>query len=218
MFNVTQRLVQQAPHMGVIQAVDSVAPAPGADHQPQVAQDPQLVRDRRLGHFDTCCQFTHRAGALAQMRQDPNPTARGQCRHHSGNPISVLRANWCAGYDTMILRHAHMLACTCQHVTPQRCSWPRHREYWSDAPRERVLLELDFDTATEIELIAAFADRFSLTAGLFGWVCALDLNYVGYAIVGLFAITWAIALAVGRVGRIEEKWTAGLRGAETTAD
>ena len=39
----------------------------------------------------------------------------------------------------------------------------------------------------------------------------LDLNYVGYAIVGLFVVTWILALAVWRFGRIEEKWTAGLK-------
>ncbi len=69
-----------------------------------------------------------------------------------------------------------------------------------------------------IELIAVFADRFSLTGGAFGLVSNLDLNYVGYAIVGLFVVTWAIALAVWRFGHIEEKWTAGLRNAPTTTD
>ena len=62
-----------------------------------------------------------------------------------------------------------------------------------------------------IELTAVFADRFSLTGGVFGWVSGLDLNYVGYAIVGLFVVTWILALAVWRFGRIEEKWTAGLK-------
>ena len=33
----------------------------------------------------------------------------------------------------------------------------------------------------------------------------------GYAIVGLFVLTWVIALAVWRFGRIEEKWSAGLQ-------
>jgi high-affinity nickel-transport protein len=56
-----------------------------------------------------------------------------------------------------------------------------------------------------------FADKLSLTGGLWTWVSNLDLNYVGYAIVGLFVITWAIALAVWHFGRIEEKWTAKLR-------
>jgi high-affinity nickel-transport protein len=36
------------------------------------------------------------------------------------------------------------------------------------------------------------------------------LDYAGYAIAGLFALTWAVALAVWRFGRIEERWSARL--------
>jgi len=69
-----------------------------------------------------------------------------------------------------------------------------------------------------IELIAVFADRFSLTGGLFGWVSNIDLNYVGYGIVGLFVVTWVIALAVWRFGHIEEKWSARLQTADPATD
>jgi len=66
-----------------------------------------------------------------------------------------------------------------------------------------------------IELLAVFADKLSLTFFPFDFVSGLDLNYVGYAIVGLFVITWAIALSVWRFGRIEEKWTAKLQQTES---
>ena len=39
----------------------------------------------------------------------------------------------------------------------------------------------------------------------------IDLNLVGYVVVGLFVLTWALALAVWRFGRIEERWSAGIR-------
>jgi nickel/cobalt transporter (NiCoT) family protein len=63
-----------------------------------------------------------------------------------------------------------------------------------------------------IELIAVFTDRLSLTG--FPWenVSNLDLNYVGYAIVGIFVLTWVIALSVWHFGHIEEKWSANLKG------
>ena len=67
-----------------------------------------------------------------------------------------------------------------------------------------------------IELAAVFADRFGFTGGVFGWVSSLDLNYVGYAIVALFILTWAVAVAVWKFGRIEERWTAGLDAAPAT--
>ena len=41
-------------------------------------------------------------------------------------------------------------------------------------------------------------------------VTSLDLNLVGYVIVGLFVATWAVAHLVWRFGHIEERWTAHL--------
>jgi high-affinity nickel-transport protein len=38
-------------------------------------------------------------------------------------------------------------------------------------------------------------------------VVTVDLNIVGYAIVVLFVLTWAVSWAVWRLGRIEERWT-----------
>jgi high-affinity nickel-transport protein len=62
-----------------------------------------------------------------------------------------------------------------------------------------------------IELVAVFAEKLSLTG--FPWenISNLDLNYVGYAIVGAFVVTWAVALAVWHFGRIEERWTRHLK-------
>jgi high-affinity nickel-transport protein len=61
-----------------------------------------------------------------------------------------------------------------------------------------------------LELLSVFADRLRLTGGVWGWVSGIDLNMVGYVLVGLFVATWVIALAVWRLGRIEERWTARL--------
>jgi high-affinity nickel-transport protein len=66
-----------------------------------------------------------------------------------------------------------------------------------------------------IELISILADKLSITDGPIGWIAALDLNLVGYVIVGLFIATWVLALAVWRFGRIEEKWNAQVTRAET---
>ena len=61
-----------------------------------------------------------------------------------------------------------------------------------------------------VELLAVLAEKLSLSGGLWDVVAAVDLNYVGYAIAALFVVTWAVALAVWRLGRIEERWTAHL--------
>jgi nickel/cobalt transporter (NiCoT) family protein len=62
-----------------------------------------------------------------------------------------------------------------------------------------------------IELLAVLIDRLGLSGGVWDFVSHLDLNLVGYAIVGLFVVTWAVALAVWRLGRIEERWSAKLK-------
>jgi nickel/cobalt transporter (NiCoT) family protein len=61
-----------------------------------------------------------------------------------------------------------------------------------------------------IELLSIAAEKLSLTGGFWDWVSNLDLNLVGYAIVGLFVVTWAGALVIWRIARIEEKWAAGM--------
>jgi nickel/cobalt transporter (NiCoT) family protein len=55
-------------------------------------------------------------------------------------------------------------------------------------------------------LIGLVVERFDLESGPLLWVASLDLGHVGFAIVGLFVLTWALALAVWRLGRIEERW------------
>jgi high-affinity nickel-transport protein len=62
-----------------------------------------------------------------------------------------------------------------------------------------------------IELISILADKLSIATGPIGWIAGLDLNYVGYLIVGLFLLTWVVALLVWRYGRMEEKWSRGLQ-------
>jgi high-affinity nickel-transport protein len=62
-----------------------------------------------------------------------------------------------------------------------------------------------------IELLTVFAEKLSLTGGLWDVVAGLDLNSVGYIVVGLFVATWALALAVWHFGRIEQRWGADVR-------
>ncbi|GGI96279.1 HoxN/HupN/NixA family nickel/cobalt transporter [Streptomyces brasiliensis] len=61
-----------------------------------------------------------------------------------------------------------------------------------------------------VELLGLLADKLRLHGPFWDRVSGLDLNVVGFVIVGLFFATWIVALLVWKVGRIEEKWTAGL--------
>ncbi len=53
-----------------------------------------------------------------------------------------------------------------------------------------------------VELLAVLAERLELSGGLWAWVSGVDLNAVGFAVVGLFAGVWLIALAVRRVAAL----------------
>ena len=59
-----------------------------------------------------------------------------------------------------------------------------------------------------IELVSIVAEKLDVSSGPLAAIAGLDLNYVGYAIVALFVLTWVIALAVWRFARIEQKWSA----------
>ena len=61
-----------------------------------------------------------------------------------------------------------------------------------------------------VELVGVLADQANITSGPLGWIANINLDYAGYAIVGLFFVSWLIALAVWRFGRIESRWSAHL--------
>ncbi|HEY7856975.1 MAG TPA: HoxN/HupN/NixA family nickel/cobalt transporter [Candidatus Nanopelagicales bacterium] len=69
-----------------------------------------------------------------------------------------------------------------------------------------------------IEIASIIADRLGVTAGPLASVAGLDLNYVGYVIVGLFIAAWAIALTVWKVAKIEQKWSVHLRDSDPATD
>jgi nickel/cobalt transporter (NiCoT) family protein len=58
-----------------------------------------------------------------------------------------------------------------------------------------------------IELVSILTEKLAITTGPLAAIGGLDLNHVGYGIVALFVVTWAVALAVWRYGRIEQRWS-----------
>jgi high-affinity nickel-transport protein len=56
-------------------------------------------------------------------------------------------------------------------------------------------------------LAGLVVERLGISSGPLAWVASLDLGSVGFAIVGLFVVVWALAVAVWRWGRIEQRWT-----------
>ena len=65
-----------------------------------------------------------------------------------------------------------------------------------------------------IELMSILIEKLDITSEPFASIASVDLENVGYWIVGLFVVTWVVALVVWRVGRIEERWSANLQPAD----
>ena len=61
-----------------------------------------------------------------------------------------------------------------------------------------------------IELGGIIAEQLNLSGSFWSWFETIDINLLGFIIVGMFVATWAIALSVWRFGRIEERWSAHL--------
>ncbi len=56
------------------------------------------------------------------------------------------------------------------------------------------------------ELLCLIAEQLSLSGGAWSIVRGVDLDAAGFAIVALFLLTWIGAVAIWRLGRIEERW------------
>jgi high-affinity nickel-transport protein len=58
------------------------------------------------------------------------------------------------------------------------------------------------------ELLGLLAGQLGWTGGFWDWIGGIDLNMIGFVIVGLFALTWVAALLIWKYGRIEHTWNA----------
>jgi high-affinity nickel-transport protein len=57
-----------------------------------------------------------------------------------------------------------------------------------------------------IEIIGLLAERLNLRSGPLAWIAGLNLNYVGFGIVAMFVLTWAVALVLWRWLKLERRW------------
>ena len=59
-----------------------------------------------------------------------------------------------------------------------------------------------------IELLQVAATKFGFDSGFWAFLNNLDFGMIGYGIVGLFVLTWAVSLIVWKTRRIEQRWGA----------
>jgi nickel/cobalt transporter (NiCoT) family protein len=58
-----------------------------------------------------------------------------------------------------------------------------------------------------VELLQVAVAKLDLRGGVWDWLSRLDFGTLGYVVVGAFVITWALAYAVWKTRRIEERWS-----------
>jgi nickel/cobalt transporter (NiCoT) family protein len=64
-----------------------------------------------------------------------------------------------------------------------------------------------------IEVGGLVASELNLSGSFWSWLEHVNMNFLGFVIVAMFIATWAIALTIWRLGRIEERWSAHLNDA-----
>jgi high-affinity nickel-transport protein len=57
-----------------------------------------------------------------------------------------------------------------------------------------------------VEVLGLLGQEGSLTGPGWSWLENFNINTAGFIIVGVFVLTWAIALAAWRFGRLEQRW------------
>lgn len=67
-----------------------------------------------------------------------------------------------------------------------------------------------------IELVTVLHDKLALNDAVTSWISTLDLDNVGFIIVGLFIVVWAAALAYWRLTGVEKRWAARAEQAQPT--
>jgi len=59
-----------------------------------------------------------------------------------------------------------------------------------------------------VEILGLIGQEYRLGGGFWAFMGNFDVNKAGFVIVGVFVLTWAVALAVWHFGKIEQKWEA----------
>jgi high-affinity nickel-transport protein len=60
-----------------------------------------------------------------------------------------------------------------------------------------------------IEVLQLLAPDLGLNHGMLRFVDAFNINTAGFVIVGVFVVTWVVALAIWRFADVEKKWDVG---------
>jgi nickel/cobalt transporter (NiCoT) family protein len=69
-----------------------------------------------------------------------------------------------------------------------------------------------------VELLGLLGQDANLSGSAWSFLENFNINTAGFVIVGVFVLTWIVALCIWHFGRIEQKWEAGRPLARETPD
>ena len=69
-----------------------------------------------------------------------------------------------------------------------------------------------------IEILGLIGSEYNLTGGFWSFMGNFDINKAGFVIVGIFILTWIVALAVWHFGKLEQKWDLSAGQADNVPD
>ena len=72
-----------------------------------------------------------------------------------------------------------------------------------------VAVALIVGTIELISILGNYTGHRADTDGFWGFLNSIDLNTIGFVIVGLFLVTWVVAVSLWFFGGIEERWAVG---------
>ena len=105
--DVVDRLRDQIADVLVMQRVDDALAVSPPPDEAKVAEQTQLMRNRRLLQLDLAGKLAHRAGRLAQPHKNSDPARRGERVHRLGNLAGKLRVHACQYQRLAVIEMAH---------------------------------------------------------------------------------------------------------------
>jgi high-affinity nickel-transport protein len=63
-----------------------------------------------------------------------------------------------------------------------------------------------------VEILGLIGQQYRLGGVFWNFMGGFNINKAGFVVVGVFVVTWAVALAIWHFGKIEQKWEAAAEG------
>jgi SAM-dependent methyltransferase len=173
-----------------------------------------LVVDVGCGTGQLTLPMAPRVGAVIGV--DPQPDMLQRARL-AARDAGVANAVWMLGADADLPAVGALLAGRSVGAVTvgQALHWMDHQALFSDAmpllrPGGGIAVVTNGTPLwlqdTDWSRGRLIAQEANLNSGFWAFMQNFNINKAGFVIVGMFIVTWAVALSIWRFGKIEQKW------------